>query len=426
MPPLLTARALAADTRIPGHAAGNEEGETMSGKMRRFADWLNASLAAVALAGGMTMSAAAGAAGGIVDVVEYYHAGLDHYFITGDPAEVAALDGGAAGGAWRRTGSSFNAWEVAGAPAGTVPVCRFFGTDRYRPDGTRIGPNSHFYTADPAECNLVRTAWQSVASDGVSYPAWTFERYEFAVLLPVNGSCPSGTLPLYRTYNNGARGDPNHRYSTNAGALQAMAGWSFEGLVMCLPGGSTAPVDIRGEIRGCTTPDCRPPSSFGSGMDLVDVVVEFGNAGGAPITVSIPSGFVFVSSSGTFQDGLLLDSVNVTVPASGSVRVLLSLYCLQQDRAAATADAVYRWGELTTNPGILAILGVPRPHGVADGSVSAMAVQFSLWEVTNGKGALSAAQLGLLGNVLAAPEMSAEQAMAAEQLFQSLSVMGGG
>ncbi len=179
-------------------------------------------------------------AGDIVDVVEFYNAGLEHYFRSADPAEIGILDGGAFGGAWKRTGSTFPAWDVTGAPAGSVPVCRFFGTDRYRANGSRIGPNSHFYTADPTECAFVKIAFQAVASDGVSYPAWTFEANAFAVKLHVGGTCPTGTQALYRTYNNGARGDPNHRYSTNAALLQAMAGWVFEGLVMCLPPGPAA------------------------------------------------------------------------------------------------------------------------------------------------------------------------------------------
>jgi len=392
----------------------------------RFCAWLRVFVAASAIAACMIAAPVAGAAGSTVEVVEYHNAGLEHYFITAEAAEIAILDGGAFGGAWRRTGSSFTAWEVAGAPEGTVPVCRFFGTDRYRADGTRIGANSHFYTADPAECEYVRSAWQSVANDGVSYPAWTFERYEFAVRLPVGGACPAGTQPLYRTYNNAARGDPNHRYSSDPSALQAMAGWVFEGLVMCLPAASSAPVDIRGEIRGCTSPECQPATQVGSGMELVELVVELGNASAVPTTVTIPAGFVFVSNSGTYQDGLLFDSVNITVPASGSVRALFRLYCLQQDREVASADATYRLGAVTTNPGLLAILALPRSRPVADGSLSATAVQFSLWEVTDGRGALSSTQLDLLGSVLALPENSPEQVMAVEQLLQTLSVIGGG
>ncbi len=203
------------------------------GSVRLFRKLAMFVLAAVACA--LSLPSSVKAAGGAGEVVEFYNAGLQHYFISADPAEAAVLDGGAFGGVWKRTGSAFSAWNIADAPAGTVPVCRFFGTDRYRTNGSRIGPNSHFYTADPNECAFVKTAFQSVASDGRSYPAWTFENNAFAVKPPAGGACPAGTQSLYRSYNNGALGDPNHRYSTNADMLRIMAGWVIEGLVMCVP-----------------------------------------------------------------------------------------------------------------------------------------------------------------------------------------------
>ncbi|MEO8487003.1 MAG: heparinase II/III family protein [Betaproteobacteria bacterium] len=203
------------------------------GSVRLFRKLAMFVLAAVACA--LSLPSSVKATGVAGEVVEFYNAGLQHYFISADPAETAVLDGGAFGGVWKRTGSAFSAWNFAGAPAGTVPVCRFFGTDRYRTNGSRIGPNSHFYTANPAECAFVKTGYQSVANDGISYPAWTFEANAFAVKLPAGGACPAGTQSLYRSYNNGMLGDPNHRYSTNADLLQLMAGWVFEGLVMCVP-----------------------------------------------------------------------------------------------------------------------------------------------------------------------------------------------
>ena len=57
--------------------------------------------------------------------------------------------------------------------------------------------------------------------------------------LPAERVLPA-TQSLYRSYNNGAHGDPNHHYSTNARILQAIPGWMFEGLVMCLPKAPTA------------------------------------------------------------------------------------------------------------------------------------------------------------------------------------------
>ena len=36
------------------------------------------------------------------------------------------------------------------------------------------------------------------------------------------GTCPSGTTPLYRLYNNADRGAPNYRYTIDLAMRQAM------------------------------------------------------------------------------------------------------------------------------------------------------------------------------------------------------------
>ncbi|HVF65697.1 MAG TPA: hypothetical protein VNE58_17055 [Casimicrobiaceae bacterium] len=55
------------------------------------------------------------------------------------------------------------------------------------------------------------------------------------------GVCP-GTLPLYRAYNNGQGGAPNHRYTTDSRLLDEMIAksWTFEGeaqtrIFACVP-----------------------------------------------------------------------------------------------------------------------------------------------------------------------------------------------
>ena len=88
--------------------------------------------------------------------VEYFNAGFDHYFMTAQADEIALLDGGAYGGAFVRTGRSFKVHDTPAA--GTVPVCRFFTMP-----GRFGAKSSHFYSADPAECEIVKTdpAWIS-------------------------------------------------------------------------------------------------------------------------------------------------------------------------------------------------------------------------------------------------------------------------
>jgi hypothetical protein len=346
-------------------------------------------------------------------VVEFYNPDLNNYFITADPTEQAFVDTGAVG-RWQRTGNAF-------AAGGPNQVCRFGGNSNINPaTGTFYGPNSHFYTADANECAGLKAMYTPTAK------SWKFESNDFLTTPAVNGACPASLVPVYRAYNNGfARGiDSNHRITSNYAAyLQTVAAGSIgEGVVMCAP----APFDVRGEIRGCSfdaTPACHPATTAGSGTGLVDLVVEIGNSGNQPVAVTIPSGFVFVSASADFQDGILLDTMTVQVPAAGTVRVLLHLYCLQQHRGPAVASTTYRADAVTTNAGLLAILNVPRPQPVGDGSLTANATQFALWEVTDGKGPLSATQLDLLRNVYALAESDPSFGQAVGDFLATLTVL---
>jgi hypothetical protein len=144
--------------------------------------------------------------------VEYFFPLWNFYFETAFPAEIAALDGGAFGGVWQRTGQTFKVWPQANP--GSSPTCRFFST-AFDPK------SSHFYTPFPDECDIVKTE-----------PAWEFESIAFHIALAdASGHCGAGTIPLYRAFNNGMGGAPNHRYTTSLTILNEMlaAGWVFEG-----------------------------------------------------------------------------------------------------------------------------------------------------------------------------------------------------
>jgi hypothetical protein len=144
--------------------------------------------------------------------VEYYNAGWDHYFVTSFPEEIAVLDGGAFGGTWKRTGQTFSVWSQP--VGGALPTCRFFGT-AFAPK------SSHFYTPFASECASVR-----------GDPNWQFESIAFYLQLPdANGVCPASSTPVFRLYNNGSGGAPNHRYTTSIEIFNQMraAGWIMEG-----------------------------------------------------------------------------------------------------------------------------------------------------------------------------------------------------
>ena len=82
--------------------------------------------------------------------VEYFHPGLRHYFVTASPGEMAFVESGGAGAGWVATGGRFGVYRSAADAPDLAPVCRFYGTPG-------IGPNSHFYTANPDECAFVKT-----------------------------------------------------------------------------------------------------------------------------------------------------------------------------------------------------------------------------------------------------------------------------
>jgi Repeat of unknown function (DUF5648) len=115
----------------------------------------------------------------------------------------------------------------AGAPAGSVAICRFFN-DHFAPK------SSHFYALRGFGCEATLA----------TFPDWKLEDDKlFNTMLPdaASGACPAGTIPVYRLYNNGMGNAPNHRFVTELAERQKMVtqGWVAEGagtgVGMCVP-----------------------------------------------------------------------------------------------------------------------------------------------------------------------------------------------
>jgi hypothetical protein len=138
-----------------------------------------------------------------VRVNEYVNEVSGHHLLlpAGDP-EVAIVEGGGAGPGWVRTGNDF------GASFRGNPVCRFYSPVF----------NTHFYTADAAECELVK-----------QNPDWIYEKSPFNAFPPVApGACIGVTVYRLRL-----AGD--HRYTADTALREAMIakGWSDEGIAWC-------------------------------------------------------------------------------------------------------------------------------------------------------------------------------------------------
>jgi serine protease len=125
------------------------------------------------------------------------------------------LDAGILVPGWKRTGYNFKVRPV-GDPRGLY-ACRFFGTPG-------VGPNSHFFTINHAECDKVRAD-----------RFWTYEGVAFNADAPANAECAPDRVPVVRMYNNGKGGQANHRFSTSHSEIGDMLGegWIVEGPVFC-------------------------------------------------------------------------------------------------------------------------------------------------------------------------------------------------
>ena len=166
-------------------------------------------------------TASVGAAPAAATAVEFYNAGLDHYFVSYVTQEIADLDNGVHPG-WARTGQSFRVFTASSAS--TSPVCRFY-----------IPPakgDSHFYGRGTQEC----------AETAAKNPTFVNEDPQFFfAILPTGGVCPAGTINVYRVFDN--RTDANHRYMIDRNIRDLMVSqrnWVAEGdgpdmVVMCVP-----------------------------------------------------------------------------------------------------------------------------------------------------------------------------------------------
>lgn len=185
-----------------------------------------------------------------VPAIEYrrvFPTGEEHYFHTATPTEIVEVDNNHE---WSRTGYTFNVYPLDQAPSDTIAVARFYGGKRS--NSVYGNPDSHFFTASFDERQFLINLFPKNCPQGWGHcdggDAWYFEGEKYRVYLPTNSSCPEGTRPLYRLYNQAytTAGNlnpiypnriSNHRYTVDLGVVNFMKqqGWLYEGGKMCVP-----------------------------------------------------------------------------------------------------------------------------------------------------------------------------------------------
>ena len=83
---------------------------------------------------------------------------------------------------------------------------------------------------------------------------------------------------------------------------------------------------------------------YGSGCNLVDLLIPMTNNNSVATTVDFPAGTILKSRTGDTQNGVLIKKVSLTIPAKSDYYLCLSFYCGNANRDAASSGDVYDLG----------------------------------------------------------------------------------
>ncbi len=253
------------------------------------------------------------------EVVEFGTTGVgngrERYFLSAHSASSASLDRlKATDGSyfWQRSGRGFRAWpDRASAPYDASEVYRFWCLF---PDGK---PNTHFYTANPVDRDLLTQLNPSnVAGQGCRYEGVDFysvkPNYQATML---EGACAEGYQPVYRTFNNRvAQNDGNHRMSTSYidyyRAIKFL-GAADEGAVFCSPKSSVE----GGDLQAYHT---HPGVLVASGSELAASFVFAnngpGDAPGAVVQATISEQVTPIALTCSARLGAMCPQLSITDP----------------------------------------------------------------------------------------------------------------
>lgn len=159
------------------------------------------------------------------------------------------------------------------------------------------------------------------------------------------------------------------------------------GTAYTLPSGVELQKPIKGDDPFCIPVDQKEKDKKGSG-GLVRVCLNFHNTNTQlPITVVFPPGLVLISDSDATQNGILVQTTSIEVPAGrAQFFVPLYLYCLNKTRdPTAGGQDTYSLGPVTQDSSMQELTGLlqNKPLPLVESNNT---VQESVWHITDGSG----------------------------------------
>jgi len=153
------------------------------------------------------------------------------------------------------------------------------------------------------------------------------------------------------------------------------------GTPFSLPAGVT----LEGDISGDVDVHCADKSAVENASDLDLACVGLRNATAAEVMVTFPAGLTFVAKTPTTQNGIIIHSHDVTVPAGAVKYFYFRPASLNQACDPTSTKDVYTLGNVTTDPKLVEILTLAKNKKV-NGDIGAEVVGRMIWDVTDGNG----------------------------------------
>jgi hypothetical protein len=155
----------------------------------------------------------------------------------------------------------------------------------------------------------------------------------------------------------------------------------------------------KGPFPAC--PQDRSWITYGTGT-YVNLYMKFYNTLTTPATLSLPGGLIFCDTQDnnhepSYQRGLLLQTVNIPIPAQDTAFVHLPCYCLNMALPPPSFNTVYYIGPVTMNPQlnqmILIMSTKQYPYG-EEGTIQGI-----VWNITDNGQTLTAGDIQYLNSL---------------------------
>ena len=171
--------------------------------------------------------------------------------------------------------------------------------------------------------------------------------------------------------------------AAGGGACKTGANAAFAnpaGTPFTLPAG----IALEGEMTGDVEVSCGSSAVVERGSDLVSICIGLRNSTNADITVTIPAGLVFIAKDPEAQNGIILQSHDLKVPAGEVAYFYFKPFCLNEHCIYGRKEDRYTFGNVVSDTGLREIIALADTKKI-DGGVGSYVLGQMIWTVTGGK-----------------------------------------